>query len=98
MTQLSSLTLPERANLTTTRDTRIREAAQALEASFVSEMLKSTGFGETSETFGGGIGEEQFASMQRDLVAKQIVAKGGLGLAEMFFDALKETDHGTPGS
>jgi len=32
----------------------LKEAATELEAVFLSEMLKSAGFGETSEAFGGG--------------------------------------------
>ena len=38
---------------------RAREAAEQLETAFVAEMLKSAGFGESRETFGGGAGEEE---------------------------------------
>lgn len=76
-------------------DKPIWEAATKLEASFLSEMLKSTGLGEVSEEFGGGIGEEQFASFMRDAQAKEMVRAGGLGLAETFFHALKEKSDGT---
>ena len=70
------------------RIARMREAAEALEASFLSEMLKSAGLDRTSDTFGGGIGEEQFASLMREQQARQMVAAGGIGLAEKLFQSL----------
>lgn len=71
-------------------DERIRQVAQDLEASFLSEMLKHSGYGKTSETFGGGIGEDQFGSFLRDQHAQLLAEKGGIGLAEQLFEALKE--------
>ncbi|SFS19174.1 rod-binding protein [Yoonia litorea] len=71
------------------KDTKLREAAVALEASFLAEMLKSTGFGEGTTSFGGGIGEEQFASFLADAQAKELAKAGGIGLAEAIFEALK---------
>ncbi|MGX9355979.1 rod-binding protein [Roseobacteraceae bacterium S113] len=76
------------------RDRMVWEAAQKLEATFLSEMLKSAGVGEISEEFGGGIGEEQFASFLRDAQAAEMVKTGGLGLAETFFHAMKEKSNG----
>ena len=76
------------------RDRMVWEAAQKLEATFLSEMLKSAGVGEISEEFGGGIGEEQFASFLRDAQAAEMVKTGGLGLAETFFHAMKEKNDG----
>jgi Rod binding domain-containing protein len=70
----------------------LREAAEKIEASFLSEMLKAAGVGKPSEAFGGGIGEEQFASFLRDAQAEQMVRAGGIGLAESLFQALKEKD------
>nr|WP_089233939.1 rod-binding protein [Tropicimonas sediminicola] len=72
-------------------DADLRKVARDLEASFLSEMLGHAGLGKTSETFGGGIGEEQFSSFLRNLQAEEIAAHGGIGLAEAIFDALKET-------
>ena len=63
--------------------------AQELEATFLAEMLKSAGFGKSSE-FAGGIGEEQFASFQRQALADEIVKSGGLGLAETFYQSMME--------
>jgi Rod binding domain-containing protein len=62
--------------------------AKALEASFLSEMLGYAGVGKTPESFGGGIGEDQFGSFLRDEQARQMVAKGGIGLAEQMFQAM----------
>lgn len=72
-----------------TRDATLRVAAEALEAQFLSEMLKSAGLGETPESFGGGTGEEQFASFLRQEQAQGIANGGGIGLAESIFEALK---------
>ncbi|MGP6088730.1 rod-binding protein [Antarctobacter jejuensis] len=73
-----------------TQDQALREAAQELEANFLAEMLKSAGVGETPEGFGGGAGENQFASMLRLEQARQMAKRGGIGLAESLFHALKE--------
>ena len=66
------------------------KAAEKLEATFLAEMLKSAGLGAQSHEFGGGIGEEQFASFQREALANEMVKRGGIGLAEMFFNAMQE--------
>ncbi|WP_288929839.1 rod-binding protein [uncultured Maritimibacter sp.] len=75
-------------------DDKLREAAKELEATFLSEMLKSAGLGELSETFGGGPGEEQFASFLRLEQARAMVEAGGIGLAETLFEAMKERADG----
>lgn len=69
---------------------RLRKVAEDLEATFLSEMLKSAGVGKTREAFGGGIGEDQFGSFLRDAQAKEMVRAGGIGLSETIFNALKE--------
>ena len=66
----------------------LRRVAQELEASFLSEMLKQAGFGESRATLGGGAGEEQFASLLRGEHARALAARGGIGLAEQLFAAL----------
>jgi Rod binding domain-containing protein len=71
------------------RDTKLWQAAKNLEATFLSEMLKSAGLGEVSDSFGGGIGEEQFTSFLRETQAAEMVEAGGIGLAESLFDAMK---------
>ena len=72
------------------RDAALRQAAMKLEATFLSEMLRAAGLGETAESFGGGIGEDQFASFLSDAQAETIAAGGGIGLAESIFRSLKD--------
>ena len=67
----------------------LRQAAEQLEAGFVAEMLKSAGLGKNSDHFGGGAGEDQFASFLVEEQARQMVRAGGIGLAESLFLALK---------
>lgn len=71
----------------------LRDAAQKMEAAFLSEMLKAAGVGQASESFGGGAGEEHFASFLRDAQAEEMVRAGGIGLAETLFHALKEKEN-----
>ncbi|WP_416914893.1 MAG: rod-binding protein [Roseicyclus sp.] len=66
----------------------LRRAAQALEASFLAEMLKQAGFGESRDSFGGGVGEAQFASFLRAEHARALAESGGIGLAEQLFRSL----------
>jgi hypothetical protein len=67
---------------------RLKSAAEQLEASFLAQMLKSAGVGETPEGFGGGIGEDQFASFLRREQAREMAAAGGIGLAQSLFEAM----------
>lgn len=90
---ISSTQLPQHQR--TERDQALWSAAQKLEATFLAEMLKSSGLGEVNDSFGGGIGEEQFASFLRGAQADNMVQAGGIGLAESIFQSLKETDRGT---
>ncbi len=76
--------------IVTGTDQKLRDAALQLEASFLSEMLKVAGFGAPRESFGGGIGEDQFGSFLRDAQALEMAKSGGIGLAESLFEALKE--------
>ncbi len=69
-----------------------REVAQKLEATFLAEMLKSAGFGKTA-SFAGGIGEEQFASFQRQALADEMVKVGGIGLADKFYQSIMESSY-----
>ncbi len=72
------------------RDAALMQQAKALEASFLSEMLAHAGMGDAQDAFGGGVGEDQFASFLRQEQAKHMVEKGGIGLAEQLFRALTE--------
>lgn len=71
------------------QDKKLFEAAQKLEATFLSELLKSANLGGTKGSFSGGIGEEQFSSMLRDEQSIMLVEAGGIGLAESIYNALK---------
>ena len=75
-------------------DSKMREAAENLEATFLSEMLKSAGLGASRSTFGGGIGEGQFSSFLREAQAKDLVKASGIGLAEALFEAMKADING----
>ena len=70
-------------------DASLRDAAVKLEATFLAEMLKSAGLGEGSNSFGGGIGEEQFSSFLVQAQAEALAESGGIGLAEALFEAMK---------
>lgn len=72
------------------RDRELRAAAEELEANFLAEMLKAAGVGKTPEAFGGGSGEDQFASFLRLEQAREMARAGGIGLAESLFEAMKE--------
>ena len=66
------------------------QTAKDLETGFLAEMLKYTGVGKTSESFGGGVGEDQFTSFLTHEQARLMTEAGGIGLAEMFFEAMQE--------
>ena len=48
------------------RTAQLRQVAQDLEASFLAEMLRHAGAGAARDTYGGGVGEEQFSSFLRN--------------------------------
>ncbi|SNR49935.1 rod-binding protein [Puniceibacterium sediminis] len=84
---------PSIPDVSARRDLALREAAKELEAGFLAEMLKAAGLGKTSESFGGGQGEEQFSSFLRQEQARAMVEGGGIGLAESLYHALKEREN-----
>ncbi|MBD3665495.1 rod-binding protein [Sulfitobacter aestuariivivens] len=75
------------------KDRALRDAAQDLEATFLAEMLKSAGLGQSRNSFGGGAGEDQFGSFLVLEQSRQLVRAGGIGLSEALFDALKEREN-----
>lgn len=77
-------------SLASPQDKALMKKAQELEASFLAEMLGHAGLNTPSDTFGGGIGEDQFSSFLRAEQAKAMVAKGGIGLAQHLFEALSQ--------
>lgn len=68
------------------------EQARALEATFLAEMLGHAGLGAPGAAFGGGHGEDQFASFLKQEQARLIVEKGGVGLAALIFRTMTERD------
>lgn len=62
---------------------RMRETADAFEASFLSQMLKPMFDSlKTDGPFGGGEGEQAWRSFLVDAMAAQTVKAGGIGLAD----------------
>jgi len=64
--------------------------AKEFEASFLAEMLKYSGINKTSTSFGGGAGEDAFSSMLNDAYADALVETGGIGIAELVYQSIKE--------
>ncbi len=76
------------------REQELRDVAKAFEASFLSEMLKASGLGKPRGEFGGGVGEDAFASMLVDKQAALMVERGGIGLSEAIFNSLWAREFG----
>lgn len=76
----------------TERNPALWRLSQELESTFLSEMLGAAGLGETSEEFGGGIGEEQFSGFLNQQRAAAMVEKGGIGLAESIYRSLAKPE------
>ena len=70
------------------RDVQIRSAAEKLEVGFLTEMLRAAGAGTSRGSFGGGAGEEQFASFLLEAQATEMVQAGGIGLAQSLYEAM----------
>lgn len=62
---------------------RLLAAARQFEASFLAKMLEAAGAAKPADSFGGGIGENQFASFLLDAQAQRISERGGIGIAEI---------------
>lgn len=68
---------------------RLHDQCRALESAFLSEMLSHAGVTSLGGAFGGGEGEAQFHSFLRQALADRMVERGGIGLAERMFEAMK---------
>lgn len=66
----------------------LRQVAVEFEAAFLAEMLNHAGVGETPEGFGGGAGEDAFASLLTREQARMMAERGGIGLADAIEAAL----------
>ncbi len=71
---------------------KLYTVAKDLEASFLAEMFKAAGVGETRKSFGGGAGEDQFTSFLVKEYASAAVEAGGIGLAEHIYRALVQKE------
>ena len=87
--KIDSTAAPAPSRLPAVDEAALRRAAQDFEATFLAEMLKPMGAATARQSFGGGIGEEQYASFMLEEEAKAMVRKGGIGLSESIFEALK---------
>ncbi len=87
---------PDRPQTAPAAPDPLLQAAQRLEAGFLAELLKSAGAGSAPSAFGGGAGEEQFASFLLEAQAERMVAAGGIGLAQALYGAMRGAD-GAPG-
>jgi flagellar protein FlgJ len=67
-----------------------RAAAEAFEAAFLAEMLKHSGINAMPSAFGGGAGEEAFASFLTEEYARLLAERGGIGIAEQVFGLLQQ--------
>ncbi len=90
---VSAPVAPARLQGGASSDMALREAATALEAAFLAEMLRGAGLGAPRGAFGGGAGEEQFSSFLAEAHARALAERGGIGLAEALFRALQDNGH-----
>ena len=75
-------------------DQKLMDKARELETSFLSAMLNYAGLDHSEGSYFGTSGEDQFGSFLRDAQAKQMVDKGGIGLAEQLFHSLTRSQDG----
>ena len=76
------------------KDRALWATSQALEATFLAEMLKNAGVGTPRDALGGGAGEAPFTSFLTTEYARSMSEQGGVGLAEAIYRALAA--EGTP--
>jgi flagellar protein FlgJ len=67
---------------------RLKQTATEFEAAILTELLQAAGAGQTASDFGGGAGEEQFASFLLRAQVERIAERGGIGLAELALRAM----------
>ncbi len=79
----------------TVNDPALMAVANEFEAVFLTEMLSHTSLGTTSDSFGGGVGEDAFASLLTREWANHMTERGGVGLSERIYQSLvaRKGDH-----
>jgi len=75
----------------------LQKLAQEFEAVILAEFLRAAGSEGIVKEFGGGIGEDQFASLLTNAQAEHMAARGGLGIAEMVLRAMMTSSAGKDG-
>ncbi|MEM8869774.1 MAG: rod-binding protein [Pseudomonadota bacterium] len=85
---IHSATVAVQNSVDPARLSALRASAEALEASFLAEMLRHSGVAKPPQTGGGGAGEDAFAGFLADEYADRLVKSGGIGLSEQIFQAL----------
>ncbi len=75
-------------------DEPLRAAARAVEAAFLTEMLRFAGLGQARAALGGGAGEAQISGMLARAQAEVFAEAGGIGLAQVIFEALQRPGGG----
>lgn len=76
------------------RETQLRAASQAFEATFLAEMLKHAGLTGRDGEFSGGAGEDAFSSMLTQEYAQALTESGGIGISEWVYQALLQKEGG----
>lgn len=84
------LPAPARSRDVTAEEARMRETAEAFEASFLADVLANSGINAMPDSFGGGAGEDAFSSLLTREYGRLLAERGGVGLAEQVFDLLKQ--------
>lgn len=69
----------------------LKQLATAFEAAILTELLQAAGADQMTSTFGGGVGEERFASFLLRAQAERIAEHGGIGLAELALRSLMDS-------
>lgn len=71
------------------QDKDLRQTADKLEGAFISEMLKHAGLAKAFAP-NADLGSDAYSTFLLEEYADRLVGKGGFGLSELIFDALKE--------
>ncbi len=72
----------------------MKATAKEFEAVFLAEMLSHTSLAKTSDSFGGGAGEDAFKSLMTRQWADQLTERGGIGLSETIYQAMLTREGG----
>lgn len=76
-------------------ETQLRATAEKFEQSFLSEMVRHMSEGvKTDPLTGGGHGEDNFKSFLNEQYSKAIVARGGIGVADMVYKQMLRMQEG----